>query len=62
MNMNTLKATNGNWLFNGEGFAKQVSGFGDLSKWEEVTEEFKTQWEAEHPVAFPEEMKEPNNG
>lgn len=50
MNMNTLKATGGNWLFNGEGFAKQVSGFGDLSKWEEVTEDFKTQWEVEHPV------------
>ena len=62
MNMNTLKAINGNWLFNGEGFAKQVSGFGDLSKWEEVTEDFKTQWEAEHPVEFPEEMEEPNNG
>lgn len=46
--MNTLKATDGNWLFNGEGFAKEVSGFGDLSKWEEVSEDFKTQWEAEH--------------
>ena len=48
MNMNTLKAAEGNWLFNGEGFARQVSGFGGLSKWEEVTEDFKTQWEAEH--------------
>ena len=37
-------------LFNGEVFAKQVSGFGDLSKLEEVTEEFKAQLEAEHPV------------
>lgn len=26
MNMNTLKATYGNWLFNGDGFAKQVCG------------------------------------
>ena len=55
MNMNILKATDGNWLFNGDGFAKQVSGFGDLSKWEEVTEEFKVQWEAEHPIEMPEE-------
>ena len=38
------------WLFNGESFAKKVSGFGDLSKWEEVTEEFKVQWEEEHKV------------
>ena len=53
--MNTLKATNGNWLFNGECFAKQVSGFGDLSKWEEVTEDFKTKWEAEHLVELPAE-------
>ena len=53
MNMNTLKATEGNWLFNGESFAKKVSGFGDLSKWEEVTEEFKTQWEEEHPIEMP---------
>lgn len=29
-------------LFNGDGFAKQVSGFGDLSKLEEVTDYFKT--------------------
>ena len=41
------------WLFNGESFAKKVSGFGDLSKWKEVTEEFKVQWEAEHPVEIP---------
>ena len=48
--MNTLKATEGNWLCNGEGFAKEVSGFGDLSQWSEVTEEFKVQWEEEHKV------------
>ena len=48
--MNTIQATEGNWLFNGEGFVKQVSGFGSLSKWEEVTEEFKVQWEEEHKV------------
>ena len=47
-------------LFNGEGFAKQVSGFGDLSKWEEVTDDFKTQWESEHPVELPEGMVENN--
>lgn len=45
------------WLFNGESFVKKVSGFGDLSKWEEVTEEFKTQWESEHPVEMPEWLK-----
>ena len=38
------------WLFNGESFAKKVSGFGDLSKWGEVTEEYKAQWEEEHPI------------
>ena len=33
--MNTIQAQEGMWLFNGESFAKKVSGFGDLSKWEE---------------------------
>lgn len=51
--MNTIIAQEGMWLFNGESFAKIVSGFGDLSKWEEVTEEFKTQWEEEHKVEEP---------
>lgn len=60
--MNTLIAKEGMWLFNGESFAMKVSGFGDLSKWEEVTDEYKIQWEAEHPVEFPKEMEEPNNG
>ena len=60
--MNTLIAKEGMWLFNGESFAKKVSGFGDLSKWEEVTEEYKAQWDAEHPVELPEEMEEQNNG
>ena len=50
------------WLFNGESFAKKVSGFGDLSKWEEVTDEYKQQWDAEHPVELPEGMEEPSNG
>lgn len=54
--MNTLIAQDGHWLFNGESFARQVSGFGDLSKWEEVTDEYKSQWEAEHPSEMPEEM------
>lgn len=58
--MNTLIAKDGMWLFNGESFAKKVSGFGDLSKWEEVTEEYKAQWEAEHPVELPEGMVENN--
>ena len=61
--MTTLIAKEGMWLFNGESFAKKVSGFGDLSKWEEVTDEYKIQWEAEHPTEFPEEiMEEQNNG
>ena len=58
--MNTLIAKDGMWLFNGESFAKKVSGFGDISKWKEVTEDFKTQWEAEHPVELPEGMAENN--
>lgn len=58
--MNTIQAKEDKWLFNGESFAKKVSGFGDLSKWEEVTEEFKTQWEEEHPVEMPEGMGENN--
>lgn len=48
MAINKITATEGNWLFNGETFAKEVSGFGDLSKWSEVTDGYKTQWEAEH--------------
>lgn len=58
--MNTIQAQEGMWLFNGESFAKKVSGFGDLSKWEEVTEEFKVQWEWEHPMEMPEGMVENN--
>lgn len=54
--MNTLIAKDGHWLFNGESFARQVAGFGDLSKWEEVTDDYKMQWEAEHPSELPEEM------
>ena len=59
--MNTLIAKEGMWLFNGESFARKVSGFGDLSKWQEVTDEYKQQWELEHPVKLPEEMEEMNN-
>ena len=58
--MTTLIAKDGMWLFNGESFARKVSGFGDLSKWEEVTEDFKTQWEIEHPVEMSEGMSENN--
>ena len=58
--MNTLLAKDGMWLFSGESFAKRVSGFGDLSKWQEVTDEYKTQWELEHPVELPEGMVENN--
>ena len=59
--MNTLIAKDGMWLFNEESFAKKVSGFGDLSKWKEVTDEYKQQWEADHPVELPEGMEEMNN-
>ena len=59
--MNTLIAKEGMWLFNGESFATKVSGFGDLSKWEEVTDEYKQQWELEHPAELPEGMEEMNN-
>ena len=48
------------WLFNEESFAKKVSGFGALSKWQEVTDEYKAQWEAEHPVELPEGIAENN--
>ena len=60
--MTTLIAKDGMWLFNGESFARKVSGFGDLSKWQEVTDEYKTQWEAEHPIELPEGMEEHSNG
>ena len=60
--MTTLIAKDGMWLFNGESFARKVSGFGDLSKWQEVTDEYKTQWEADHPMELPEGMEEMNNG
>lgn len=58
--MDTLIVKDGMWLFNGESFARKVSGFGDLSKWQEVTDEYKVQWELEHPVEFPEGMVENN--
>lgn len=58
--MNTFIAKEGMWLFNGESFAKKVSGFGDLSKWQEVTDEYKAQWEAEHPIELPEGLVENN--
>lgn len=58
--MNTLIAKDGMWLFNGESFVRKVSGFGDLSKWQEVTDEYKSQWEAEHPIELPEGMVENN--
>ena len=60
--MNTLIAKEGMWLFNGESFARKVSGFGDLSKWQEVTDEYKSQWEAEQPVELPEGLEEQSNG
>ena len=58
--MNTIIAKEGMWLFNGESFANKVSGFGDLSKWEEVSKDFKTQWEEEHPIEMPEGIVENN--
>lgn len=40
---------NGMWLFNGETFTNEVSKpkGTDFSDWQEVSEEFKVQWEAE---------------
>ena len=55
--MNTIQAKEGKWLFNGESFVKKVSGFGDLSDWKEVSDTYKAQWEAEHPVELPEGME-----
>ena len=58
--MNTLIAKDGMWLFNGESFAKKVSGFGDLSKWQEVTDEYKALCKLKHPVQLNEGIAENN--
>lgn len=51
--MNTLQAKEGKWLFNGETFVHKVSGFGDLSAWQEVDDAYKAQWDADHPIDNP---------
>ena len=56
--MNTLQAKEGKWLFNGETFVHKVSGFGDLSAWQEVTDEYKAQWELEHSSEIPDNFEE----
>lgn len=53
MEISTIYAEEGKWLFNGESFCKKISGFGDLSKWTNVTDEYKLQWEEEHKVDEP---------
>ena len=58
--MNTIIAKEGMRLFNGESFEKKVYSFGDLSKWEEITVEFKIQWEKEHPIEMPDGTVENN--
>lgn len=55
--MNTRQAKEGMYLFNGETFAHKVASFGDLSNWQEVTEEFKAEWDAQHPI---EEVEDEN--
>lgn len=65
MGLNILTAQEGMWLTQSSikdetlrVFSKKV--YNPTDGWVEVTEEFKTQWEAEHPVDLPEEMAENN--
>ena len=65
MELNIIEAQDGMWLtqsFLKDGtsrvFSKKV--FNPMNNWEEVTEEFKTKWEAEHPVELPEGIVENN--
>ena len=65
MELNIIEAQEGMWLTQSflkdeisRVFSKKV--FNPMNNWEEVTEEFKTQWESEHPIEIPEEMVENN--
>lgn len=43
--MNTLKAQEGKWLFNGESFAKEVASATEIVGWEEVDDQYKEDFE-----------------
>lgn len=65
MGLNILTAQEGMWLTQSSikdeklrVFSKKV--YNPTGRWEEVTEEFKVQWEAEHPVELPEGIVENN--
>lgn len=49
-------------LFNGETFSDGIftPKNADLSAWQEVTGDFKMNWETEHPIELPEGMAENN--
>ena len=58
--MITIKASENNWLFNGECFVKVITlaTDSDAEMWHEVTEEYKEQWEREHAPIEPEPENE----
>ena len=65
MELNIIEAQDGMWLTQSfledetsRVFSKKV--FNPMNNWEEVTDDFKKQWEAEHPVELPEGMVENN--
>lgn len=59
MELNILTTQEGMWLTQSSikdetlrVFSKKV--YNPTGRWEEVTEEFKAQWEEEHPIEMPE--------
>ena len=65
MELNIIEAQDGMWLTQSflkdetlRVFSKKV--FNPMNNWEEVTDDFKTQWESEHPVEMPEGIVENN--
>lgn len=65
MELNILTTQEGMWLTQSSikdetlrVFSKKV--YNPTGSWEEVTEEFKVQWEEEHPIEMPEGMVENN--
>jgi hypothetical protein len=51
---NRVTPESGMWLFNGGDFAEVICTpkDADLSSWQEVTEDFKLEYEREHPSEF----------
>lgn len=49
----TITPESGMWLFNGDTFSDGIftPKGADLSAWQEVTEDYKAQWEKEHQPA-----------